>query len=63
MDAFLSFGVGPRACLGTRFALMEVKIALVRLLAEFKIEVTKETPVSAIPSQDKLWYYQRGSVS
>ncbi|XP_033639403.1 cytochrome P450 3A13-like [Asterias rubens] len=46
MDAFLSFGVGPRACLGTRFALMEVKIALVRLLAEFKIEVTKETPAT-----------------
>ncbi|XP_022094638.1 cytochrome P450 3A13-like isoform X2 [Acanthaster planci] len=44
MDAFLSFGDGPRSCLGNRFALAEIKIALARILAEFKMQMAEDTP-------------------
>ena len=42
------FGVGPRDCIGKRFALMVVKYAICRLLTNFKFEASKDTPVSCI---------------
>nr|UOU03263.1 cytochrome P450 3045C8 [Brachionus rubens] len=34
---FLSFGSGPRNCLGMKFAMIELKIALVKLILNFEI--------------------------
>ncbi|KAL0841593.1 hypothetical protein ABMA28_015252 [Loxostege sticticalis] len=34
---FMPFGVGPRACLGSRFALLELKVLLFDLISNFKI--------------------------
>ncbi|XP_050297889.1 cytochrome P450 9e2-like [Anthonomus grandis grandis] len=42
---FLAFGQGPRACLGSRFALLEVKILLFHLLNKFKIIATSKTQI------------------
>uniref|UniRef100_A0A5F9CI33 Cytochrome P450 3A n=1 Tax=Oryctolagus cuniculus TaxID=9986 RepID=A0A5F9CI33_RABIT len=39
------FGAGPRNCLGMRFALMNIKLALVRLMQNFSFKLCKETQV------------------
>nr|AHL88982.1 cytochrome p450 3045A1 [Brachionus koreanus] len=41
---FLAFGLGPRICLGMKFALSQMKLALVKCLLKFEIESTNETP-------------------
>jgi len=51
---FISFHGGRRACLGEKFALLEMRITLVALVREFVWEldpawVTRMTPVSALP--------------
>lgn len=51
--AFLPFGEGPRICIGMRFAVVEIKIALAKILAnfEFKLDRTKtQVPLRIKPS-------------
>ena len=45
---FLPFGAGPRNGIGMRFALMEIKIALVKLLLRYKFVQSPETQVPLI---------------
>uniref|UniRef100_A0A8C3V1F4 Cytochrome P450 n=1 Tax=Catharus ustulatus TaxID=91951 RepID=A0A8C3V1F4_CATUS len=42
---FLPFGAGPRNCIGMRFALLVVKVAVVVLLQNFSFRPCKDTPV------------------
>lgn len=35
---YVPFGLGPRKCIGNRFALMETKILIIRILQKFEIE-------------------------
>ena len=46
--AHLSFGQGPRKCFGGRFAILEIKVALVRVLREFDIVRCEDTPEELI---------------
>jgi cytochrome P450 len=41
--AYLAFGIGPRNCIGMKFALNELKISLVRILQKFEVKPTKNT--------------------
>ena len=43
--AYLPFGLGPRNCIGMRFALMEAKMALIEIVRNFKILRLPETKV------------------
>ncbi|GFR31291.1 cytochrome P450 3A8, partial [Trichonephila clavata] len=43
--AYLPFGAGPRNCVGMRFALMEIKVCLAIVIANFKINRCPQTKV------------------
>ncbi|XP_055529187.1 cytochrome P450 9e2-like [Wyeomyia smithii] len=42
---YFPFGIGPRNCIGSRLALMEVKLMLFYLLKDFSLEPTDKTQV------------------
>uniref|UniRef100_A0A673UFP1 unspecific monooxygenase n=1 Tax=Suricata suricatta TaxID=37032 RepID=A0A673UFP1_SURSU len=42
---YLPFGTGPRNCIGMRFAIMNMKLAVVRLLQNFSFKPCKETQI------------------
>ena len=46
--AYMPFGNGPRNCIGMRFALLEVKMALIEIFSKFKIVLAPETKVSIL---------------
>nr|QUF59379.1 cytochrome p450 CYP3045C2 [Brachionus angularis] len=41
--AFMAFGNGPRNCIGMKFAIIEMKIALVKLLLNFELKKSSKT--------------------
>eukprot|EP00112_Aurelia_sp_Birch-Aquarium-sp1_P007736 Seg1845.6 transcript_id=Seg1845.6/GoldUCD/mRNA.D3Y31 product="Cytochrome P450 3A24" protein_id=Seg1845.6/GoldUCD/D3Y31 len=43
--AYLPFGAGPRNCIGMRFAQMEIKTVMTRLLQRYRLVRAPETPV------------------
>ncbi|XP_040836338.1 cytochrome P450 3A6-like [Ochotona curzoniae] len=43
---YLPFGAGPRNCIGMRFGLMNIKLALVRLMQNFSFKPCEETQIS-----------------
>ncbi|KAK4875636.1 hypothetical protein RN001_012058 [Aquatica leii] len=60
---YLPFGTGPRNCIGSRFALLEIKLMLVELLQNFEIVPNEKTQIplklsksnfNAIPD-DGIW--------
>lgn len=62
-DTYLAFGSGPRACIGSRFALMEVKIMLFYLVLNFELVVIERTQIplqmknglGAMLTKDGIW--------
>uniref|UniRef100_A0A8C3QLC3 Cytochrome P450 3A n=1 Tax=Cyanoderma ruficeps TaxID=181631 RepID=A0A8C3QLC3_9PASS len=42
---YLPFGAGPRNCIGMRFALLTLKVAIVSLLQHFTFQTCKDTPI------------------
>ncbi|KAB1263707.1 Cytochrome P450 3A12 [Camelus dromedarius] len=46
---YLPFGTGPRNCIGMRFAMMNMKLAIVRVLQNFSFKPCKETQVRQLP--------------
>jgi len=42
---FMPFGHGPRNCVGARFATMEAKLAIIKVVKKFKIQTSPETEI------------------
>lgn len=51
-NTFMPFGMGPRNCMGMRFALNEVKLCVARLALKYRFKMTSKTP-------DKLSFAKR----
>ncbi|EHA98416.1 Cytochrome P450 3A5, partial [Heterocephalus glaber] len=51
---YLPFGTRPRNCIGMRFALMNMKLALVRVLQDFSFQPCKETQIPMKLSKKEL---------
>ncbi|XP_023288948.1 uncharacterized protein LOC105696179 [Orussus abietinus] len=43
--AFLPFGDGPRNCIGSRFAVNQTKVGLIKILLNYRVEVSEKTPI------------------
>jgi len=41
---YMPFGVGPRICIGMRFAQLEVKLMMIKLLRKYDVLATSSTP-------------------
>ncbi|KAK1117067.1 hypothetical protein K0M31_016990 [Melipona bicolor] len=46
--AYIPFGVGPRKCIGSRFALVETKLLIIHLLVKFVIKPNERTKVPIV---------------
>ncbi|XP_038069689.1 cytochrome P450 3A29-like [Patiria miniata] len=46
--AWIPFGAGPRNCIGMRFALLQTKMGLVRMLQNFRLETCEETEIPPV---------------
>jgi len=46
--AWVPFGSGPRACIGERFAMTEIKIAMVKMLQKFRLETDETTKIELL---------------
>ena len=52
--AYMPFGYGPRNCIGMRFALLEVKMALIEIISKFRIVLAPETKVRLVTHANQV---------
>jgi len=61
--SWLPFGGGPRQCIGERFAMVEMKIAMTKLLSKFRLEANEKTRMELRKGDQALLTYDQILVS
>jgi cytochrome P450 family 9 len=56
---FLPFGMGPRTCIGSRYALLEAKLLLFTIMSKFTIEKSSKTPNKLTHSFGNTGYMEK----
>ena len=59
---FLTFGDGPRFCLGMKFALMQSKAAVVEIIRKFKVSVDEKTESDLVIDPAEFMNIKKGGV-
>ena len=54
---WLPFGSGPRQCIGERFAMIEMKIAMVKLLQKFTLTLEKNSKIEILKGDLFMYSY------
>lgn len=60
--ALLPFGLGPRMCLGQRFALTQMKAGLVDIVKYFEVSVNEKTKVPFVLAPKEFMYVPDGGI-
>ena len=55
--SWVPFGSGPRACIGERFAMVEMKIAMVKLLQKFTPALDENSKIEILKGDQFLYSY------
>jgi len=58
----MGFGLGPRNCIGMRFALLQVKTAIVRLVANYEVLPCSKTIKEMIPDPLSRSFMPKGGI-
>lgn len=59
---FLTFGDGPRICLGMRLALMQTKITIYEIIKNFKLSVNSKTDKNLVIDPNELLNVKSGGI-
>lgn len=59
-STYLTFGDGPRVCIGQRFATLQIKAALAQLVLNFQIKLSPRHQPIVIDTQSLLLYPKSG---
>lgn len=59
---FLTFGDGPRICIGSKFAMMQSKAAIVEVIKNFKLSVSEKTKKVLILDPNEFLNIKKGGL-